>query len=91
MEVRECQNVSITGCQIINGRVRGVSVADSSVVRIADCTIRGRAGDETFRRALGIGPGCRQVMVVNNFLGRGSDGPFMLPDGLGSASGNVAV
>jgi hypothetical protein len=31
------------------------------------------------------------VMVVNNFLGRGSDGDLVLPGGAGTAAGNVAL
>ncbi|MFO0966800.1 MAG: right-handed parallel beta-helix repeat-containing protein [Gemmataceae bacterium] len=49
VEVTGCENVNITGCQIVNARVRGISVADSSVVRIADCTIRGKEGDKSYR------------------------------------------
>jgi hypothetical protein len=91
IEIRDSQNVNVTGCQIINGRVRGLAVHGTTTVRIADCTIRGRAGDGSFRAALEVGAGCRQVMVVNNFLGRGSAGEFKLPQEVGIAARNLAV
>jgi polygalacturonase len=91
IEIRGCQNVNVTGCQVINARVRGIAVHSSTMVRIADCTLRGRQGDKTYRAALSADGDCRQLMVVNNFLGRGSDGDFSLPPELGSASGNLTV
>src|SRR5262245_36594207 len=45
MQIADCQNVSITGLQIVNARVRGIELENCSVVRIADCTIRGAADD----------------------------------------------
>ena len=91
IDMRDCQDVNITGCQITNGRIRGIDLHGCRLVRIADCTITGREGDKTFRAALRVDGKCRQVMAVNNFLGRGSDGEFQLPKGVGSAQGNVMV
>jgi parallel beta-helix repeat protein len=91
VEVRECQNVSLTGCQILGARGRGVAVRGSSVVRVADCTVRGRAGDKAYRAAVTVDKGCTRVMVVHNFLGRGSDGELQLPKGSGVANGNVTL
>jgi polygalacturonase len=91
IEIRDCRDVSVTGCQILNARQRGITLAGSAVVRIADCTIRGRPADPTYRGALGLDRASSQVMVVNNFLGRGSDGDLDVPREVGSATGNVAV
>ncbi len=91
MEIAGCQNVSISGLQIVNARVRGIAIENSSLVRVADCTIRGSADDKSYRAALTVAKNCSQMMVTNNFLGRGSDGDFMLPRELGQAVGNVMV
>jgi nitrous oxidase accessory protein NosD len=91
IDLRDCQNVNITGIQIINARTRGISLDQCAVVRVADCTIRGTADDKNYRTAIALEKNCRQVMVVNNFLGRGSDGDFTLPRELGTTSGNVVV
>src|SRR5262249_48078720 len=77
--IRDCHNVSIIGCQIINARERGIALAGCTVVRVAECTIRGRPDDKTYRAALAVDKDCRHVMVVSNFLGRGSDGELRLP------------
>ncbi len=91
MEIRGCQNVNIAGIQILGARGRGVSLENCQVVRVADSTIRGTPDDKTYREALTVDGRCTQVMVVNNFLGRGTDGNFMLPAARGTASGNVMV
>src|SRR5581483_8858010 len=68
LEVRDCENVNITGAQVIGARGRGIAVENSSVVRIADCTIRGGKEDRGYRAALTVDERCTQVMVCNNFL-----------------------
>src|SRR5205807_182788 len=70
VEVRGCQNVSLTGCQIVGARGRGVAVHGSSAVRVADCTVRGRPDDNGYRAAVTVDRASTQVMVVNNFLAR---------------------
>jgi polygalacturonase len=91
VELRGCQNVNITGMQIIGARVRGIALENCQFVRVADSTIRGTADDKNYRAALTVDGQCANVMVVNNFLGRGSDGEFSLPRERGTAAGNVMV
>lgn len=91
VELRECRNVSVTGCQIINARTRGIAMHDCHVVRVADCTIRGRDGDRSYRTPLAVDAGSRNLMVVNNLLGRGQDEEFRLPRESGAAAGNVSL
>jgi polygalacturonase len=94
-EVRDCENVSITGCQILGARVRGLAVHNSSVVRLADSTIRGAARGPSdagaYRMAVEVDAGSKHVLVVNNFLGKGSEGELQLPREAGTASGNIAL
>jgi polygalacturonase len=91
IEMRGCQNVNMTGIQIIGARTRGIALENCSVVRVADSTIRGTPDDKAYRAAVTVDGQCANVMVVNNFLGRGSDGDFTLPAGRGTAAGNVMV
>jgi hypothetical protein len=90
LAIEACHGVNVVGCQIVNARTRGVLVAGSSLVRIADCTIRGREGDKSYRCAVELRKESA-VMVVNNFLGRGTEGALLpaKPDGI--AAGNVEV
>jgi len=91
VEIDDSSNISLTGCQLLGVRNRGVLVRGSSLVRIADCTIRPQADDKTLRAAVTVDDKSKQVMVVNNFLAKGIDGDLQLPQGAGSASGNVVV
>lgn len=91
VEIDNCENVSLTGCQVLAARVRGVLVRNSRVVRVADCTIRPAEGDKDFKAAVSVDDRSKHVMLVNNFVGKGSDGDVLLPQGSGTASGNVVV
>jgi polygalacturonase len=91
MELSGCQNVNIAGIQILGARGRGIALENCQVVRVADSTIRGTADDKTYRAALTVDDRCANVMVVNNFLGRGADGEFKLPPARGTATGNVMM
>ncbi|HXG08577.1 MAG TPA: right-handed parallel beta-helix repeat-containing protein [Gemmataceae bacterium] len=91
VEVDGCENVSLTGCQVIQARGYGILVRQSRVVRIADCTIRAREKDETFRASISADTASRHLIVVNNFLARGSEGDLQMPDGTSRADGNVTV
>jgi hypothetical protein len=90
-EVRDSENVSVSGCQILGARVRGLAVHNSSIVRVADCTIRGPREQGAYRVAVSVDAASRHVLVVNNFLAGGREGDLQLPDGTGQASGNVRV
>lgn len=84
--LKECQNASVTGCQILGARRRGVSIQGGAVVRVSDCTIRGKKGNyQCAVEADGAAP----VMVVNNFLGKGSDGAVKVPKEVNVSSNTV--
>lgn len=87
----DCENVNVTGCQIINARRRGITIRGGAVVRIADCTMRARKNDAGYRAAIHADAAARHIMVVNNFLSKGSEGDVILPKESGTHSGNVSV
>jgi hypothetical protein len=91
VEIQACQNVQVSGCQVINARTRGLDLRGSSVVHITGCTLRGRAGDQSYREAIRADAACARVLVTNNFLGQGIAGTLDLPRDAGTASGNVTV
>jgi polygalacturonase len=91
VEVLDCENVNVTGCQVLNARGHGVLVQGSSVVRIADCTLRGRENEPGYRSAVRVDQTSARVMVVNNFLGKGRDGALELPAAAGTAAGNLVL
>jgi parallel beta-helix repeat protein len=91
VDIEGCSNVSLIGCQLLGVRRRGLDVRGSSLIRIAGSTVQARPEDKTFRAAIRVDDRSRQVMVVNNFLGKGSDGELIMPEGAGNASGNVTA
>jgi nitrous oxidase accessory protein NosD len=91
IEIHDCEGVSVTGCQVVNARSRGLLIRNSSVVRVADCTVRGRQDDAGYRAAVAVDAESSQVLLVNNFVGRGSDGAVVLPRHAGTASGNLTL
>jgi len=64
---------------VLGARVRGIVIRSSRVVRVADCTIRPREGDETYRGAIDLDDPIGPLLVVNNFLARGSEGKLRIP------------
>jgi len=85
-----CQDVSLTGCHILGARAVGVLVRASSVVRVADCTIKPRAGDRDYQAALSVDAQSTRVMAVNNFLAKGTAGASVPPE-LAAGGGNVVL
>lgn len=91
LEVRDCHNVSVTGCQFVNARTRGLLVRGSTQVRIADCSIQGRGEDPAYQCPIEVDGASKQVIACDNFLGKGPKGDLLLPREAGTASGNVVM
>jgi hypothetical protein len=91
VEIDGCTEVSLTGCHVLGARRRGVWVRGSSMVRVADSTIRSRGDAKDYRAAIEVDEKSSRVMVVNNFTGKGSAGDVLLPKEAGVASGNIQV
>jgi len=91
LEISDCQNVNLTGCQILGARGHGVLVRDSTVVRVADCTVRPRDDDRAFRAAVCVEGRSAKVLVLGNFLARGNDGDLKMPAEAGIATSNVTL
>jgi polygalacturonase len=91
LEVRDCDGVNITGCQFVHPRTRGVWLAGSKVVRIAECSFRAAEEDKAFRASVAADGKSRQVVVANNFVSKGTDGAVILPAEVGTASANTEV
>jgi hypothetical protein len=88
--IEGCENVSVTGCQLLGVRRRGIVLRDCTVARVADCTVRPAEGAREYRGPLGVEGNSSRVLVTNNFLASGSDGAFRLPARMGQASGNIS-
>jgi hypothetical protein len=89
IDIADSEGINISGCQIVSARTRGIAIANCRLVRVADCTIRGSAIG--FRAALTVDGKCRRIMIVNNYLERGSDSDLEIPANAGTATGNVTL
>ncbi|MGE3805260.1 MAG: right-handed parallel beta-helix repeat-containing protein [Gemmataceae bacterium] len=86
-DLEGCENVNVTGCQLIDARQRGIFLRGCSVVRVADCTVRGA----DLKASIEADAACRHLMVTNNFLTRGTGGDLVLPAKAGTSSGNITL
>jgi hypothetical protein len=87
--LERCRDVSLVGVQLIHVRHRGVAIAESELVRIADSTISGRG--DAYRAAISADDKSRRLLVTNNFVARGKDGDIVMPNDVGTVSANVTT
>lgn len=90
IDIEGCENVNLTGCQVLGARTRGVRVRQSKVVRIAGCTIRPREGDPAYRAAIEVDAQSERLMIVDNFLVKGKDGDIVPGNLVGREGRNLA-
>jgi hypothetical protein len=78
IEVIDCRETSIVGCQVFEPKYRGVFVSDSRNTRIADCTVMDRAGGPMLAavEVVGKSPG---TLIRGNQVGKGSKGDILAP------------
>lgn len=88
IEVAGCQNVSITGCQVLQARTRGIRIEKSEAVRIAECTIRGGPACDV---AVDVDDASTHVTLVNNFVAARSDPPIRAPGKSVNLAGNIGL
>jgi polygalacturonase len=78
LEVIDCREVSVVGCQVFEPKYRGVYVADSRNTRVADCTVLDRAGGGMLAaiEVAGRSPG---TLLRGNLVGKGTRGAILAP------------
>lgn len=78
VEVVNCRETSIVGCQVFEPKYRGFWVADSRNTRIADCTVLDRMGGPLLAsiQVAGKSPG---TMIRGNLVGKGTQGDILAP------------
>jgi parallel beta-helix repeat protein len=89
MDFHGCRNLNITGCQIQAARTRGISISNSNAVRITDCIIRGREGDDDYQAPIVADIASDPIMIVNNLLSAGRAGNVLPNLKSVHATGNV--
>jgi len=86
----KCERVQFTGCQVINGRTRALLFRGCDVANVTGCTLVGKSGDDTYVTSIAVEDGERLV-IANNFVSAGKDGPAVLPNGRKLSPGNLTL
>ena len=67
VELRNCGEISMTGCQIINPENIGVLLENSYNCRVSNCTILDKRSPQTMKRAIKVIGGSNNV-IANNII-----------------------
>jgi parallel beta-helix repeat protein len=88
IEVLNCRETILTGCQIFEPRFRGIYVSDSRNTTITGCQIMAREPG-TMLSAVHVAGNSRGLLIEGNILGHGREGDLIVPPGV-STRGNQA-
>jgi polygalacturonase len=89
--LRDCSDISVRGCQVINPEFRGVEVVNCSNLKISDCLVNEQ---ESFTRMLAgieITGSCPGTIIKNNSIGRGKKGDILNRSSGAVISDNITV
>lgn len=88
---RECQDVTIAGCQILAPRGRGIYLERCERVLISGCRIGPGQGLGNYLSALWADERSRAVYVTQNVVSKGKEGDVILPSGSGQSAHNLVL
>ena len=91
IEVWNCRETLLTGCQIFEPQVRGIYVAGSRNTTITHSQIMERNAPGTMLAAIHVADDARGVLVEGNLLGRGRVGDLIAPAGSSIRGNQPAV
>jgi len=74
IEIVDSRNVSLTGCQVLAPRFRGVYVRDSVNVQVANCLVTAAKDPVTLVAGIEIAGNSKAVLVQNNLVAPGLEG-----------------
>lgn len=77
LEVVNCRETSIVGCQVFEPKHRGIFVADSRNTRVSDCTIMDRTGNGSMQSAIEVTGKSPGTLIRGNIVGKGKQGDIL--------------
>jgi len=75
--LKECSDISVRGCQIINPEFRGIEVVNCSNLKISDCLVNEKESFSRMLAGIEISGSCPGTVVKNNSFGRGKKGDII--------------
>lgn len=91
IEVLNCRETLLTGCQVFEPQVRGIYVAGSRNTTITNSQVMERTAAATMLSAIHVTDDSRGVLIESNLLGRGRDGDLIAPAGSTTRGNQAAV
>jgi hypothetical protein len=91
IEVLNCRETLLTGCQVFEPQVRGIYVAGSRNTTITNSQVLERTASGTMLSAIHVTNDSRGVLVESNLLSRGRDGDLIAPPGSSTRGNQAAV
>jgi len=79
LEVVNCRETSVVGCQIFEPKYRGVWIADSRNTRVGECTVMDRTGKGTMIAAIESTAKSKGTVLRGNLVSKGSQGDIVAP------------
>ena len=91
IEVFQSEDVSITGCQVLDPLHRGIELSDARRCRVADSTVVDRRPSPSMREAVRISGRSADNLVTGNILGRGTAGALVAGESAATVTGNIEL
>jgi parallel beta-helix repeat protein len=80
IEIVDCRETTVTGCQIFEPKYRGLYIAGSRNTRVSDNVVMERGEVREMLAAIEVAVGSRNTVIDGNLLGTGSQGDLIVAE-----------
>ncbi len=91
IELVDCRETTIQGCQVFEPSFRGIYVSGCRNTRIAGCTVMDRPGGGNLIAAIEVAGRSTGTSIRGNLVDQGSQGDILMAPNSGTSNGNQAV
>ena len=88
IEIIDCRETTVTGCQIFEPKYRGLYIAGSRNTRVSNNLVMERGEVREMLAAIEVAAGSRNTVIDGNLLGRGSEGDVIVAAGTATLGTN---
>jgi len=89
LTLQTCREISVSSCQILDPIGCGISLDNSSRCKLSDNTILDRRPARSMRAAIRLTGQCKDNLIANNALNRGTQSAIDCPKDLATLSNNT--
>jgi polygalacturonase len=91
IEVHRSREVTLSACQVLDPRHRGIDLVDVRNSRVSNCTVIDRRREPTMREAIRLSGGGRNNLVHHNLVSRGTQDDLAIAAGTATVEANVVT